>query len=202
MSLFADRGSALAAFDRERPDLAIVDIGLGDEVEGGFDLCRELRARWADLPIVFLTAREAELDVVSGLRLGADDYCTKGIGLDEMLARIAVQLRRVQALRAPEREEHLVNRGELALNRERLSASWRGEVLHLTPVEFSMVLGLASRPGHVKSRQQLMDAAGIVQDDSSITSHIKRIRRKFQGADPDFSSIETVYGMGYRWSGD
>jgi len=124
VSLLGDRHSALAAFDRERPDLAIIDIALGDEIEGGFELCRELRARWADLPIAFLTARESELDIVSGLRLGADDYFTKDIGLHEMLARISALLRRARAIRTPEREElfdftvpYLTMRGAIVVRR-------------------------------------------------------------------------------------
>ncbi|MAT91442.1 MAG: proteobacterial dedicated sortase system response regulator [Halioglobus sp.] len=201
VSLLADRRSALSAFQRQLPDLAIIDVTLGDEIEGGFELCRELRSRWAELPIVFLTARESELDVVSGLRLGADDYFTKDIGLNEMLARIAALLRRVQALRAPERAEHVIERGALCLNGERMTAAWRDTALELTVIEFRILQELAQRPGHVKSRQQLLDAAGVVQDDNTITSHIKRIRRKFQDIDAQFAMIETVYGLGYRWSG-
>ena len=102
VSLHSDRPGALLAFERQMPDLAIIDITLGDEIEGGFELCRELRSRWGELPIVFLTARESELDIVSGLRLGADDYFTKDISLNEMLARIGALLRRVQAMRSPE----------------------------------------------------------------------------------------------------
>ena len=139
--------------------------------------------------------------MVSGLRLGADDYFTKDIGLHEMLARIAALLRRVQALRSPERAEHVIERGALCLNGERMTAAWREASLDLTVIEFRIVHDLAERPGHVKSRQQLMDAAGVVQDDSTITSHIKRIRRKFEDIDPQFCMIETVYGLGYRWSG-
>tara|TARA_R110000823_G_scaffold232224_3_gene358738 strand:- start:4681 stop:5376 length:696 start_codon:yes stop_codon:yes gene_type:complete len=200
VGLFNNRYSALRAFRETLPDLAIIDITLGDEIEGGFELCRELRSHWAELPIVFLTARESELDIVSGLRLGADDYFTKDIGLNEMLARIAALLRRVQAMRSPEREEQLIERDGLCLNIERLTAQWRGQGVDLTVIEFRLLRSLAERPGHVKSRQQLMDAAGVVQDDSTITSHIKRMRRKFEELDATFGMIETVYGLGYRWS--
>lgn len=202
VSLHSNRAAAQQAFDAELPDLAIIDIGLGDEPEAGFELCRELRSRWNELPIVFLTARESELDIVSGLRLGADDYFTKDIGLNELLARISALLRRVQALRAPEREEHIVLRAELAINSERLTANWRGANLDLTVIEFRIVHCLVERPGHVKSRAQLMTAAGVVQDDNTITSHIKRIRRKFEEIDPSFDLIKTVYGFGYRWSSE
>ena len=108
VSLYEDRGTATAAFQRELPDLAIIDVGLGDEIEGGFDLCRELRSRCPELPIVFLTARDSELDIISGLRLGADDYLTKDISQAHMLARIVALFRRVRALRSPVREEHLI----------------------------------------------------------------------------------------------
>ena len=101
VSLFSNRGAAAQAFERKLPDLAIIDIGLGDEIEGGFELCRELRSRCPELPIVFLTARDSELDIISGLRLGADDYLTKDISQAHMLARIVALFRRVKALRSP-----------------------------------------------------------------------------------------------------
>ncbi|MDX1735996.1 MAG: proteobacterial dedicated sortase system response regulator [Halioglobus sp.] len=202
VSLYSERAAAQQAFDVALPDLAIIDIGLGDEPEAGFELCRELRSRWPELPIVFLTARESELDVISGLRLGADDYFTKDISLNELLARISALLRRVQALRAPEREEHVLQRDALAINSERLTATWREQSLELTVIEFRILQSLVERPGHVRSREQLMNAAGVVQDDNTITSHIKRIRRKFEQIDEHFDRIKTVYGLGYRWSGD
>ena len=201
VSLFRDRDAATKAFKQQLPDLAIIDIGLGDEIEGGFDLCRDLRSLCPELPIVFLTARDSELDQISGLRLGADDYLTKDISQDYMLARIAALFRRVQALRAPEQQEDIVQREHLCLNVERMTCHWRDAPVDMTVTEFSIVLCLAKRPGQIKSRQQLMDAAEVVQDDNTITSHIKRIRRKFTATDPDFDAIDTVYGVGYRWSG-
>ena len=201
VSLFMDRGTATEAFQRQLPDLAIIDVGLGDEVEGGFDLCRDLRSRSPELPIVFLTARDSELDMISGLRLGADDYLTKDISQDYMLARIVALFRRVKALRAPEQQEDIIEQGELCLNTERMTALWQDIAIDLTVTEFWMVHDLARRPGQEKSRQQLMDSANVVLDDNTITSHIKRIRRKFQLADSTFDSIEAVYGVGYRWSG-
>ena len=201
VSLYSDRGAAAQAFERQLPDLAIIDVGLGDEVEGGFELCRDLRSRSPELPIVFLTARDSELDIISGLRLGADDYLTKDISQAHLLARIVALLRRVKAMRQPVAGEHLVEQGELRLNLERMTAHWREQVVDLTVTEFWIVHALARHPGHVKSRQQLMDAASVVLDDSAITSHIKRLRRKFQALDTAFDHIETAYGLGYRWSG-
>ena len=201
VSLYRDRGAATSAFQRQLPDLAIIDVGLGDEIEGGFELCRDLRSRCPELPIVFLTARDSELDIICGLRLGADDYLTKDISQAHMLARIIALLRRVKALRSPEQAEHLIERGPLNLNIERMTANWQEQAIELTVTEFWIVHALAKRPGQVKTRQQLMDAANMVLDDNTITSHIKRIRRKFQAVDATFAAIDTVYGVGYRWSG-
>lgn len=199
VSVYGDRGSAAQAMQAQLPDLAIIDVGLGDEIEGGFELCRELRSRSPGLPIVFLTARDAELDIISGLRLGADDYLTKDISQAQLLARIVALLRRVRALRDPVQQEHLIERGELHLNLQRMTALWRGQPVELTVTEFWIVHALARHPGHVKNRQQLMDAANVVLDDNTITSHVKRIRRKFEATDPGFGAIETAYGVGYRW---
>lgn len=201
VSLYADRISAADAFSMQLPDLAIIDVGLGEEMEGGFELCRDLRARAPSIPIVFLTARDSELDIISGLRLGADEYLTKGISQAQLSARINALFRRVRALQIPEQKQHLLKQGELELNKERMTTSWRGTPLELTVTEFWMVHTLALHPGHVKSRQQLMDSANVVLDDNTITSHIKRIRRKFQESDEQFNSIETAYGVGYRWKG-
>lgn len=194
-----DRQQAEAAFGRELPDLVIVDIGLGDEAEGGFDLCRWLRSRSETLPIVFLTARDSDLDAVSGLRLGADDYLTKDISLDQLMARIVALFRRMDALRRPADEESVLTRGPMTLSPERMAVTWGGQPVPLTVTEFWIVHALARRPGHVKSRDQLMSEANVLVDDTTVTSHIKRIRRKFQALDPGFDAIETVYGAGYRW---
>ena len=201
VSIHADRDSASSAFARQLPDLAIIDVGLGDDIEGGFELCRELRSLSPELPIVFLTARDSELDIISGLRLGADDYLTKDISQAHMLARIVALFRRVKALQAPESREDVLQQGQLLINQQRMTVHWQDAPVELTVTEFWMVYALAQHPGHVKNRQQLMDAANVVLDDNTITSHIKRIRRKFHAADPDFNAIETAYGMGYRWQG-
>lgn len=200
VSLYADRPTAWAAFEKQLPDLAIIDVGLGDEFEGGFDLCRDLRNRSATLPIVFLTARESEFDKVSGLRLGADDYLTKDISLHHMMARITALFRRIAAISAGNREaEEVLKRGPLSINKSRLQLLWQESLIDLTVTEFWIVHALARYPGQVKNRQQLMDAASVVLDDNTITSHIKRIRKKFQAIDSQFNCIVTVYAQGYRW---
>ena len=196
---FADRPSALQAMASRLPDLVIIDVMLGDEQEGGFDLCRELRARSSGLPIIFLTARNSDLDAVSGLRLGADDYLTKDITLQQLLARVAALFRRVEALKVAAEQRDEVTAGELSLDRACMTAQWRGQPLELTLTEFWVVYSLAKMPGHVKSRDQLMQDAELYVDDGTITSHIKRIRRKFVALDSDFDCIESVYGLGYRW---
>lgn len=201
VSLFADRSSASDAFTAQLPDLAIIDVGLGSEMEGGFELCRDLRARSPGLPILFLTARDSELDVISGLRLGADEYLTKDISQAQLLARIHALFRRVRAMASPELQEHVLRQGELELNIERMTATWQNQMLELTVTEFWMVHALARHPGHVKNRQQLMDCANVVLDDNTITSHIKRIRKKFHKLESGFDRIETAYGVGYRWKG-
>ncbi|MCU7803732.1 MAG: proteobacterial dedicated sortase system response regulator [Candidatus Thiodiazotropha sp. (ex Lucinoma borealis)] len=199
VSGFATRQDAMAAFDKALPDLVILDIGLADDIDGGFELCRELRKRSATLPIIFLTARDSDLDSVSGLRLGADDYLTKEISLPHLVARIAALFRRIEAMQQKQPSESLLVRGGLKLDSDRLAAHWQGTLLNLTVTEFWMLHALVRHPGHVRSRDQLMEEANIYVDSASITTHIKRIRRKFQEVDTDFTHIDSVYGAGYRW---
>ena len=199
VAAFADRPSASRTLAARLPELAIIDVGLGSDIDGGFALCRELRAASARLPIIFLTARDSEFDVVSGLRLGADDYVTKDVSLPQLLARIAALFRRVDAAQQPAAEE-VMRRGRLALDARRMVATWNDQPVALTVTEFWMVHSLAQHPGHVKDRDQLMRDAEMVVDDGTITSHVKRIRKKFLAIDASFDAIETVYGMGYRWT--
>ena len=199
VELYEARRPAMDAFEARLPDLVVIDINLKDEVEGGFELCRELRSRSADLPIIFLTARDSEFDAVSGLRLGADDYLTKDISLPHLMARVAALFRRLNAMKQPSDKDNRIRRGDLEMDVDRMTVRWQDRPVGLTLTEFWMVHALARYPGHVKNRQQLMDAAQAVLDDNTITSHIKRIRRKFLAIDPEFGAVETVYGMGYRW---
>ena len=196
---YADRSAAERAFGAALPDLVIIDIGLGDEPEGGFALCRTLRARSERLPILFLTARDSELDAVSGLRLGADDYLTKDISIPHLMARISALLRRLEAFERAPGAAGTIARGPLSLDPDCMTATWRERPVDLTVTEFWIVHALARHPGHVRSREQLMSAASLVVDESTITSHIKRIRRKFQHLDAGFDRLATVHGAGYRW---
>jgi len=198
---YATRQAALERFQVQLPDLVIIDVGLGPEVEGGFELCREIRAASAEVPIIFLTARDSEFDQISGLRLGADDYLSKDISLPFLQARVVALFRRLDALQADHKEaDKVIRRDKLNLNLDRMHASWNNQAVELTVTEFWIVHALARHPGHVKNRTQLMDAANTVLDDSTVTSHIKRIRKKFQAADNSFDAIKTAYGMGYRWA--
>ena len=198
VALYPSRERAREAFASAPPDLVIIDVNLGSDVEGGFELCRELRAQSSVLPIMFLTARDSEFDAVSGLRLGADDYLSKDISLEHLLARVAALFRRQSAGKRADAARRFT-RGALTVDEDRFAVTWREQPVELTLTEYWLVHAMARHPGHVKSRQQLMDAANTVLDDNTITSHVKRIRRKFAAVDDDFDAIETVYGMGYRW---
>ncbi len=196
---YASRPEAETAFALRMPELVVIDVGLGDEPEGGFELCRHLRAKSPTLPILFLTARDSDLDVISGLRLGADDYLTKDVSLHQIAARISALFRRVEALRKPGEAESVIAHGPLKLEQERMRVTWNDEEVPLTVTEFWMVHTLVRFPGHVKNRDQLMREAQVVVDDATITSHVKRIRKKFLAIDANFDGIDTVHGAGYRW---
>jgi len=196
---YADKQSAEKAFKGNLPDLVILDIGLDDEPDGGFDLCRQLRSESSLLPIIFLTARDADIDQVSGLRLGADDYLTKDISLHQLLARVSSLFRRVDAIRDNSSNDKTLQVAQLTLNIDRLEAKWTEQDLDLTVTEIWILNSLVQHPGHVKSRDQLMKAADTYVDGGTITSHIKRLRKKFLAVDSEFDLIESVYGAGYRW---
>ena len=199
VALYGTRDEALQAFHTRLPDLALLDIGLEDDAEGGFEICRVLRAKSGTVPIIFLTARDSDLDIISGLRLGADDYLTKDISLPNLCARIAAFFRRLDAITSAPKQEDIIERGPLRLDMNRFTVYWQDQLVDLTLTELWIVHTLARHPGHVKSREQLMEDARIVVDDATITSHIKRVRNKFLKHDANFNCIETVYGMGYRW---
>jgi len=198
---YASRPEALVAFENRLPDLAILDVMLQDEMEGGFDLCRELRQKSPTIPIIFLTARDSDLDKVSGLRLGGWDYLTKNTTtLDFLPVRIAALFKIVESLRKNEQDhEQITTVGELKIHPERKQVFWKNQLIDLTLTEFWLLHSLALHPGHVKSHDQLMEAANVVVTSNAITAHIRRIRDKFHEIDPNFDAIRTEYGMGYRW---
>jgi len=199
---FSDGAEAWDAFENEEmPDLAILDI-LMPRMDG-LELCRRLRTRSDAIPIIFLTSKDEEFDKVLGLELGADDYLCKPFSMRELLARVKVLFRRMALAGAPESAaEDMVVVGPLKLDLQRYLASLNGRPVALTVTEFLVLCSLARRPGHVKTRQQLMDE-GYPHDsfvsDRTIDSHIKRLRKKLQAVDPTFDAVQTVYGLGYRY---
>jgi DNA-binding response OmpR family regulator len=171
----------------------------------GLELCRRLRGLSETLPIIFLTSRDEEFDRVLGLELGADDYLCKPFSMRELAARVKVLFRRLSLVNEQHdsEAEELLEAGSLVLDLRRYTARWGDRTVPLTVTEFMMLHALVRRPGHVKTRQQLMEQ-GYPHDtyvsDRTIDSHIKRIRKKFLALDPEFDRIETVYGLGYRYT--
>lgn len=199
---YASRAEAEAAFAVQVPDLAILDIRLGEEVEAGMELCRDLRARSRVVPIIFLSNFDSELDIVSGFRLGADDYLVKAhITMAQLLARVAALFRRQEALQQARSQEHVIDIGALRLDLERFEARWKNAPVDLTITEFEIIKALTRQVGHLRDRDALMRSANIYVEPNTMTAHIKRIRTKFEAVDPSFSMIDTVYGRGYRWNG-
>ena len=195
---YTDGASALDGFRGTPPDLAILDIKMPRM--DGMETLRRLRQK-SDLPVIFLTSKDEEIDELFGLKMGADDFIRKPFSQRLLLERIRAGLRRADTGCAKGEgfaAERIV-RGELILDPSRHQCTWKGKEVHLTVTEFLLLKSLAERPGHVKNRDQLMGEAHVVVDDSTITSHVKRIRRKFAAVDPAFDRIATVYGMGYRW---
>lgn len=201
VSSYSSRPEALAAFASKLPDLAILDVMLQDEMEGGFELCRELRRASPTIPIIFLTARDSDLDKVSGLRLGAWDYLTKNTTtLDFLPVRISALFKMLEALKGTAGKiEDTLTSGPLIIQEDRKQVSWKGSHLNLTLTEFWLLVSLVKHPGHVKSHSQLMEAANVVVTNNAIAAHIRRIREKFRELDPEFDAIRAEYGMGYRW---
>ncbi len=201
---FHDGPSALAALTKQPGDLAVFDIKMPGM--DGLELLRRLRQS-SNLPVIFLTSKDDEFDEAIGLNLGADDYITKPFSQRLLGERIKAVLRRVKlgGVDAPvfqEGSDKVIKRGSLLLDEDRHACAWKGEPVRLTVTEFLILQALAKRPGFVKSRDQLMDAAyddQIYVDDRTIDSHIKRLRKKFRKTDKEFDGIETLYGIGYKY---
>ncbi len=198
--LFSNRPDALRAFHQRLPDLAILDIMLANEMDGGFDLCRELRAMSPELPIIFLTARNSDIDRVSGLRLDAWDYITKPVNLEFLVVRVNSLFRIADTLNSPDDDSEKLVLGPLELNQSSMSTRWNGIPVNLTLTEFWLVEALARRPGHVKTYDAMMQVTRqSYVEKNTINGYIRRIRNKFKQADPSFNMIQTVFGIGYRW---
>jgi two-component system response regulator ChvI len=201
---YNDGQAALDAFNKRLPDMAVFDIKMPRM--DGMDLLQRVRQKSA-MPIIFLTSKDDEIDEVLGLRMGADDYVKKPFSQRLLVERIRALLRRQEAIETgetPEGEENkVIVRGELSMDPLRHSVSWKGRDVSLTVTEFLLLQALAQRPGFVKSRDQLMDIAyddQVYVDDRTIDSHIKRLRKKMRSVDDEFTAIETLYGIGYRYN--
>lgn len=198
---YADGDEALRGISQSPVDLAVLDIKMPRM--NGMELLTKLR-QTTGMPVIFLTSKDEEVDELMGLRMGADDYIRKPFSQRLLLERIRALLRRAQLASGSEAPDSslMMVRGSLVLDGARHSCTWKGKEVNLTLTEFLLVKNLAQRPGHVKNRDQLMDSAygeSIYVDDRTIDSHIKRLRKKFKEVDDDFSHIETLYGVGYRY---
>ena len=198
---YLDGVEALSGLKNMPADLAVIDIKMPRM--DGMELLAKLR-EYSSMPVIFLTSKDDELDEMLGLRMGADDYIKKPFSQKLLIERIRALLRRSSIDRVNKIDESdLIISGNLILDNSRHQCTWKGEPVDLTVTEFLLIGSLASRPGFVKNRDQLMDAAygeNIYVDDRTIDSHIKRLRKKFKSVDPGFSNIETLYGVGYRYS--
>ncbi|KPD13201.1 response regulator transcription factor [Phaeobacter sp. 11ANDIMAR09] len=202
---YNDGQAALDAFNKKLPDMAVLDIKMPRM--DGMDLLQRLRQK-TQMPVIFLTSKDDEIDEVLGLRMGADDYVKKPFSQRLLVERIRALLRRQDALNGDEvgvesPETKVMERGNLRMDPLRHAVSWKGKDVSLTVTEFLLLQALAQRPGFVKSRDQLMDVAyddQVYVDDRTIDSHIKRLRKKMRTADTDFAAIETLYGIGYRYN--
>ena len=200
---YTDGASALDGLTARPPNLAIFDIKMPRM--DGMELLRRLRQK-SDLPVIFLTSKDDEIDELFGLKMGADDFITKPFSQRLLVERVKAVLRRVAAregaIKNPGQPTKSLQRGQLEMDQERHTCTWKGEPVTLTVTEFLILHSLAQRPGVVKSRDALMDAAydeQVYVDDRTIDSHIKRLRKKFKVVDDDFEMIETLYGVGYRF---
>ncbi len=202
---YTDGASALDGLSVRRPDLAIFDIKMPRM--DGMELLRRLRQK-SDMPVIFLTSKDDEIDELFGLKMGADDFIRKPFSQRLLVERVKAVLRRSGAISEPAgktaagTEAKVLERGSLAMDQERHTCTWGGKQVTLTVTEFLILFALAQRPGVVKSRDALMDAAyddQVYVDDRTIDSHIKRLRKKFKAEDDSFDMIEKLYGVGYRF---
>ena len=198
---YSDGTEALKGISAQPVVFAVLDIKMPLLV--GMELLGQLR-RQSTIPVIFLTSKDDEVDELLGLRMGADDYIKKPFSQRLLIERIRALIRRGDLAREREdpQGEPIIVRGQLILDPARHLCTWKGQPVELTVTEFLILKSLAHRPGHVKNRDQLMDAAygeHIYVDDRTIDSHIKRLRKKFMACDADFAQIETLYGVGYRY---
>jgi two-component system OmpR family response regulator len=203
VNAYADKSSAQLAFRTTLPDLAILDIMLGQDMDGGFDLCMELRNQSQTVPVIFITARDSDVDRISSQRMMAWDYITKPVSLEFLVARVHALLSIATHLQSPELNATVLTINELEIDENSMSIRWQGQRLNFTLTEFQIVESLARRPGHVKTYDALIDVTrqGLVEK-NTINGYIRRIRSKFREIDTGFNHIQTVHGTGYKWAQD
>jgi len=203
VAAYSDKEAALTAFAEALPDIVLLDIALGSERDAGFEICGELRRRSMTLPIVFLTSHDGDVDKISGLRLGADDYLTKDVSIDYLTVRIETLLRRLETLASAPSSANALrpvpSRSSLDIDDSVSRAWWQGTEVDLPLTQFWMLRELCRHPGQVISHAALMRAARIVVEPNTITAHVKAIRDAFRRIDPGFDCIRTERGRGYRW---
>jgi two-component system OmpR family response regulator len=200
---YGSKDEALEGFRKSLPDLALLDVMLGKDMDGGFDLCLSLRNQSQTLPVIFLTARDSDADRISSQRMLAWDYINKPVNLEFLVARVHSLLQIAEHLEQPEDNDSMHTVGDLELDQRGMSVRWNQDAVNLTLTEFWIVEALARRPGHVKNYESLNEVTrqGLVER-NTINGYIRRIRNKFRAVDSVFNQIETVHGTGYKWSRD
>lgn len=200
---YSNKQDAIAAFQTSLPDLALLDLSLHGERDAGYQICSELRRLSSEVPIIFLTSHDGEIDRISGLRVGADDYITKDSSIDYIIVRIEALFRRIEAVRsAYKKDSDASNMGDpsdLKLDDVYSTVTWKEKKVELALTHFWIVKDLCSNPGKIRSHRDLMKACNIVVEPNTITAHVKAIRGAFTAIDPQFDCIRTERGRGYRW---
>lgn len=197
---FANRPAAMEVLNQQKPDLAVLDIILENEIDGGFQLCRELLTLYPDLPVIFLTERVDEIDRISGLRMGAWDYQPKPISLNFLAERVSSLLRLTEVRASPPQEETVKGIGNLLLLDDSMVAKWKGQPVDLTVTEFRILAAVTRRPEHAVTYDALMSATKQQYvTHNTLNTHMRNIRKKFKNVDNTFDCIKNEYGFGYRW---
>lgn len=200
---YANKEDAIAAFQEELPDLALLDVSLHGERDAGYQVCSELRRLSNEVPIIFLTSHDGEIDRISGLRVGADDYITKDSSINYIIVRIEALFRRLEAVRSAYSHASGSDSKDdidgIKLDDVYSTVFWKGTKIDLPLTHFWIVKDICTNPGKVRSHRDLMKAANIVVEPNTITAHVKAIRDAFTSIDPEFKCIKTERGRGYRW---
>ncbi|WP_170287467.1 response regulator [Halioglobus maricola] len=199
VTAYASVSEAIAGLRQQLPDLALLDVAHADDRDAGYQVCAELRRLSSEVPIIFLTRRTGEIDRISGLRLGADDYISKDASVEYLVIRIEALIKRMEAVRNAGPAPRGSQRSGLELDEIYSTVFWKGEQVDLPLTHFWIVRELSDHPGEVRSHRELMKAANIVVEPNTIAAHVKSIRKAFARCDAEFGCIVTERGRGYRW---